>query len=129
MAKLFPAEKSTFIEVALAIETSGVPTAPEKVADEAADTSAVNTALPDWVVVEVNVFVPEVITVPLNTLLELIVEEVEVGIYLISALDTGIKFASPVPKFNVAAVPKPKPVVSAPVNTLVPSQINGPVPP
>ena len=36
------------------------------------------------------------------------------------ALDTGIKLASPVPKSNVAAVPKPRPVVSAPVNTFVP---------
>ena len=87
MAKLFPVEKSTFNEVALAMETSGVPTAPEKVADEAADTSAINTALPDCVVVEVKVFVPEVITVPLNTLLEDIVEDVEVGTYLTSALD------------------------------------------
>ena len=127
--KSFPLDKSNATEVAALNETIGVPTAPENVAEEVADISALNTAVPECVVVEVNVFVPEVITVPLNTLLEDIVDEVEVGIYLTSALDTGIKFASAVPKFNVEAVPKPSPVVSAPENTFVPSQINGPVPP
>ena len=53
MAKLFPAEKFTFIEVALAIETSGVPTAPANVVEDAADTAALK------VVAEVNVAVPE----------------------------------------------------------------------
>ena len=79
--------------------------------------------MPECVVVEVNV------TVLLNVLLEDIVDEVEIGTYLASALDTGIKFASAVPKFNVAAVPKPKPTASCPAITLTASQIKGAVPP
>ena len=77
-AKSLPVDKSKANDVAADNETIGVPTAPEKVTDDEADTAALKVAT------EVNVAVPEVITSPVkvvalvNVLAPVIDESVEV---------------------------------------------------